>query len=161
MTVVKENRISKVKYYFDIAKSVSTRSPCSRRKCGALLVKTDSIISTGYNGSVRDSINCGIEIPCIKDKHKEESLTSYVHCPAIHAEVNSIINSGRSGVSTIGSTLFLYSSITTDCGRPCIYCRRVIINAGVKDCYFGNENEIQHEEIQDWIKLENEWMKNE
>ncbi len=157
----KNKRISKEKYYFNIAKAISMKSPCSRRKCGAILVKNDSIISSGYNGSARGSTNCGEEIPCIKDKYHEEPLTSYIHCPAIHGEVNSIINSARSGISTIGSTLFLYSSIATDCGRPCIYCRRVIINAGVQDCYFGNENEIQHEEIQDWIKLEDEWMKNE
>lgn len=156
---IKMTRKSKLDSIFDMAKAYSGRVACSRRRCVSIIVKDDAIISTGYNGSCRGSKNCGEEIPCLKDIHKEAPLASYVHCPAIHAEVNSVINAARSGVSTIGATLYLYSSVETDNGEPCIFCRRVIINAGIKDCYFMNgKGQVGYRHITEWIDKENDWM---
>jgi dCMP deaminase len=155
-------RKTKIEAIFDMAKAYSGRVACSRRKCVAILVKDDAIISTGYNGSCRNSKNCGEEIPCLKDIHNEVPLASYVHCPAIHGEVNAIINAARSGVSTINSTLFLFSSVNSDSGEPCIFCRRVIINAGVYDCYYMNgKGELNHKFISEWVESENKWMEKE
>jgi dCMP deaminase len=155
-------RKTKIEAIFDMARAYSGRVACSRRHCVAILMKDDAIISTGYNGACRGSKNCGEDIPCLKDIHQEAPLASYVHCPAVHGEVNAVINAARSGVSTIGATLFLFSSTTFDSGEPCIFCRRVIINAGVKDCYFMNgKGEIGHKEISEWIKAENQWMEDE
>ena len=154
-------RPSKVDYYMGIALAVAQRSPCVRRKFGAILVKNDSILSTGYNGSVRGSRNCGTEVPCIKDVKNEESYKSYEFCPAIHAEVNAVINAARNGVSVYGATLYLaVVGVEFKKGdRPCRNCRRVLINAGIKDAWFyDSELVLIHEEVKDWIQLENEWM---
>lgn len=153
-------RKSKIEAIFDMAKAYSGRVACSRRKCVSIIVKDDAIISTGYNGSCRGSRNCGEDVHCLKDIHKEAPLVSYAYCPAVHAEVNSVINAARSGVSTVGATLFLYSSVETDSGEPCIFCRRVIINAGIRDCYFMNgKGEMTFKLVSDWITVENDWMK--
>ena len=151
---MKEER---VKYYLEIARAIAQGSKCSRRKFGAILVKKDTIISGGYNGSVRGSLNCGLDVPCLKDLVGEESYKSYQFCPAVHAEQNAIINAGRE--RAYGSTLFLNSSEDGKCERPCRMCRRACIQAGVYDCYYKDkENKIHHELVEDWIQLENEWM---
>ena len=155
-------RPDKKQWYLNIAKEVSTRVACTRRQCGVILVKDDSIIATGYNGSVRKSKNCGLDTPCLKDLHNEAPSASYVHCPAVHGEENAIINAARSGASTIGATLYLYSSGVNDNGRPCQKCRQRIINAGITDCYFMNGvGRVTWEPIEAWIEMENEWMDKE
>lgn len=150
----------KVEYYLGIARAVARKSRCSRRKFGAILVRDDAVLSTGYNGSARGTINCGTEIKCLKDLNKEEEYVSYKFCPAVHAEQNAIINAGRSGVSTLNATLYLSPYGKKEGYRPCHLCRRMCINAGIKDCYFIDQNsELQYEKIKNWIKLENNWMK--
>jgi dCMP deaminase len=147
---------------FDALKAFSGRVACSRRKAVAALVRDGIIFSIGYNGSCRGSRNCGEDVPCLKDIHKEKPLASYVHCPAVHGEVNAVINAARMGISTVGATCFFYSSVETDNAEPCIFCRRVLINAGIKDCYFMNgKGEIGYELISTWIMLENKWMEKE
>jgi dCMP deaminase len=154
-------RINKINHYLNVAKTMAERSPCSRRKFGAILVKNDTIISTGYNGSPRGTFNCGEDVKCLKDVHNEEHYKSYEHCPAIHAEMNVVINAARSGISTIDSTLFL-SGYENYSERPCILCRRFIIQAGVADCYYyDKEGKIVYEKVEEWQSMENEWMKNE
>ncbi len=145
---------------------MALRSPCTRRKFGAIIVKDDVIISTGYNGSVRGSLNCGEEIICLKDLHKEQPYKSYEHCPAVHAEVNVILNVAREGgAPTKGATLYLGYVKDGDVkksDRPCQNCRRVIIQAGIKDVYYEDKDgKIQHEDVSDWVKMENEWMDKE
>jgi dCMP deaminase len=155
-------RKSKIQATFDMMRAYSGRVACSRRHCVAILMRDDAIISTGYNGSCRGSRNCGEDVPCLKDIHKEAPLASYVHCPAIHAEVNAVINAARTGTSTFGATLYFYSSVETDSGEPCIFCRRVLINAGIKDAYIMNgKDEIIHRLVSEWVDAENDWMKKE
>jgi dCMP deaminase len=129
-----EPRPQKPEYYLIIAKDVARRSPCTRRKFGAVIVLDDSIISTGYNGSVRGSINCGLDCPCLKDINDEASIKSYDHCPAVHGEMNAIISAARRGVSVKGGTLYLEvifgSQKRRD--RPCFLCRRFMIQADRK-----------------------------
>lgn len=152
-------RPDKITYYFNIARVVGERSACSRRKFGAILVKNDSIISTGYNGSIRGGLNCGIEVKCLKDIHNIPSYVGYDLCSAVHAEENAIINSARCGISTIGATLFL-ASAEGSCQRPCSRCRKMIIQAGIKDCWYIDLDGVQkHEEISSWVELENQWMR--
>jgi dCMP deaminase len=146
---------NKIDYYLRIAHTVSTNSKCSRRKFGAILVKDDVILSTGYNGSVRGSLNCGTEIKCLKDLHNEPAYTSYEYCPAVHAEVNAVINAGRERAR--GSTLFL-AELSGGSQRPCVNCRRVLIQAGVYDCYNFVKDEIHHELVSKWINMEDKWM---
>jgi dCMP deaminase len=154
-------RPNKIEWYLQIAKDIALRSPCiSRRRFGAILVKDDAIISTGYAGTVRGAINCGIDCKCLKDLYNEKRNKSYEHCPSIHAEQNTIINGARTGVSILGSTLYL--SETNDNGdRPCYLCRRFLINSGIEDCYYKKDNVVYHEFAKDWIKLEDEWINNQ
>ena len=158
-------RVDKTAYYFQIAQDVASRSPCSRRKFGAILVKNGVIISTGYNGSVRGSVNCGEELMCLKDIHEEKPYSSYDHCPAVHAETNVILNVAREGItSTVGATLYLgYSGGNkSHSDRPCRYCRRMIIQAGIKDIFYIDKNgKIQHENVSEWVDMENDWMEKE
>ena len=81
------DRISKKDYYLGIAESVSKRSPCIKMKVGSILVKEDSIISTGYNGVARDIEHC-VVCSRLDKEHKSE----YTICPAVHSEENAIIN---------------------------------------------------------------------
>ena len=146
-----------------IAHAVACRSPCSRRQFGAILVKNDSIIATGYNGSVRGAINCGIDCDCLKDTHNEKSYKSYAYCPAVHAETNAILNAARNGISVKGSILFLTPlsrrSNRQEGDRPCHICRRMLINAGFKKCvYVDNKGKYIVESIVKWVELEDEWI---
>lgn len=158
-------RPNKTEYYFQIAKDVASRSPCSRRQFGAILVKDGVIISTGYNGSVRKTINCGEECQCLKDLYDEKPLQSYDHCPAVHAETNVILNAAREGiVSTKGATLYLgyIGGKYNHSDRPCRFCRRIAIQAGIEDAlYIDKDGHIHHETISDWVQMENEWIKKE
>jgi len=158
-------RINKTDWYFKIAKDIALRSPCiSRRRFGAILVKDDAIISTGYAGSVRGAQNCGVDNICLKDLWGEEPYKSYEHCCSIHAEMNCIINAARAGVSTIGATLYL-SEVNDRMDRPCFLCRRFIIQAGIKDVFFykivDSKVEVINEQVSDWVKMENEWIQNQ
>ena len=154
---------TRVEYFLRVAKAVASASKCTRRRFGAILVKNGDIISTGYNGSIRGAINCGTgsAIGCIKNLWKEDHYTSYVHCPAIHAEHNACLNAGRP--LALGSTMFLSKSSGDGMsGPPCQGCRRVMIQSGIKDMfYYSTDGEIAHDFVKDWIKLENEWIRNE
>jgi dCMP deaminase len=152
-------RKSKIDYYLTLAKNVAERSTCSRRKFGAILVKNDSIIATGYNGSARGTLNCGEDVPCLKDISGELPLVSYDTCPAVHAEQNAILQSDPD--RRIGATMFLASSNSKTGDRPCHLCRRYIIQSGIGDIYFIDKNEkIQHEVVSQWIEAEDKWMLN-
>jgi len=147
-------RIEKEKYYLNIAKSVALRSPCLRRKYGAIIVKNDSIVSTGYNGPARGSTNCE-EVGCIKDKLNLPHYSAYDYCPAVHAEENSIINAARNGVSVLGGTLYLYGidvkTGKTVEGMPCPRCKRVLVNAGIKYVITTDDNwRIIRYKVEDW-----------
>jgi dCMP deaminase len=154
-------RMSKEENYLLIAHDLALRSPCTRRKFGAVIVLDGCIISTGYNGSARGTTNCGIECPCLKDINNEESIKSYDHCPAIHAEMNSIINAARRGVSVAGATMYLDVIFRTVSKRerPCFLCRRFMIQAGIKDIYFYDMgHKIVHEYVADYVKMEDDWI---
>jgi dCMP deaminase len=154
-------RPDKTTYYFEIARLVGERSPCTRRKLGAVLIRDDSFISTGYNGSIRGGLNCGIDIKCLKEIHNIPALTKPETdlCSAIHAEENAIINCARIGISTVGATLYL-APFEGKSQRPCSRCRKMIIQAGIKDCwYIDLDGSRKHEEVSTWIELENQWMK--
>lgn len=129
-------RISKDLYYLEIARAVSKRSTCLKRQYGAVIVKNDEIISTGYNGSPRGENNCcDIHSECPR-KNKPHNSGDYSDCPAVHAEQNAIISASRNEM--IGATLYLagfeyenneYKKIKNP--RPCPICQRLISNSGI------------------------------
>lgn len=126
-------RISKSEYYLNIAEAVSKRSTCARRNYGAVLVKNDEIISTGYNGAPRGEENCCDTGKCKREELKVPKGERYELCVAVHAEQNCIISAGRRDM--LGGDLYIvgleadgsgYAS-----GEPCLICRKLIKNAGI------------------------------
>ena len=99
------SRISKVEYYLNIAEAVSARSTCLRRQYGAVIVKNDEIIATGYNGAPRGTSNCCELGGCWRDLHGVPHGERYEACRSVHAEQNAIISASRQEM--IGSTLYL------------------------------------------------------
>ena len=131
----KKGRPSKDEYYLSIAKEVSKRSTCLRRQYGAVIVKNDAIVSTGYNGAYRGAENCCDRGVCKREELGIAHGERYELCNSVHGEANAVINAARQGVSVLGGVLYLYGY---DCvlGKtikavPCMMCERVIANAGI------------------------------
>ena len=127
------SRPDKDQYYLDIATAVSVRSTCIRRQYGAIIVKDDRIVSTGYNGSAREWTNCCDEGECYRALHEIPHGQQYEKCQAVHAEANAIINANPSDM--IGATLYLAgfeNGKRISNPAPCEMCRRLITNAQIR-----------------------------
>ena len=130
-----DKRTDKQNYYLDIADAVLERSTCLRRKYGAIIVRNDEIISTGYNGAPRGRRNCSDLGGCMREKLGIPSGQRYELCRSVHAEANAIISAPRRDM--IGATLYLVGrEAATDALMPnamsCSMCKRTIINAGIE-----------------------------
>ena len=127
------DRIGKDAYYLSIAAQVAKRSTCLRRQYGAVIVKNDEIIATGYNGAPRGEENCCDVGSCWRDRHNIPHGEQYEKCVAVHAEANAIISASRNEM--LGSTLYLsgFEGIdnTIENPSPCVMCSRLIKNAGI------------------------------
>ena len=122
-------RISKDEYYRNIALAVACRSTCLRRQYGAVIVKGDNIIATGYNGSARGEPNCCDVGECWRQAHNIPHGQMYEKCVAVHAEDNAISQAGR---EAIGATLYLEDGKPIK-AEPCVMCARKIRNARIKE----------------------------
>ncbi|MDP2934272.1 MAG: dCMP deaminase family protein [bacterium] len=130
-----EKRISKEGYYLGLAQGAAKRAVCFRRFSGAVIVKEDQIVSTGYTGSPRKTLDCFEREFCLRDKLEIPSGQRYELCASVHAEQNALINAGRAGVSFLGGDIYIFGQ-TRD-GKPidafpCFICKKMIINAGLK-----------------------------
>lgn len=126
-------RPSEVKYYLDIAAAVAARSTCIRRQYGAVIVKNDTIVSTGYNGTARGLINCCDLNECYREAHNIPHGQQYEKCKAVHAEANAIINASREEMC--GAILFLAGFENGERMKnptPCEMCSRMITNSGIR-----------------------------
>lgn len=127
-------RVNKANYYLDIAATVLERSTCLRRKFGAIIVKNDSIISTGYNGAPRGRKNCSDIGRCMRDELEIPRGERYDLCRSVHAEANAIISANRDQM--LDATMYV-TGIESSTGAiipdacSCKMCRRFIINAGI------------------------------
>ncbi|HLA49839.1 MAG TPA: cytidine/deoxycytidylate deaminase family protein [Thermodesulfovibrionia bacterium] len=131
-------------YFIEIAKVVSLRSTCLRRRYGALIVKDRVIVSTGYNGSPRGMANCIDTGKCTRKELNIPSGERYELCEAVHAEQNAIINGSpeRMKDATIYIAGFEENGNFAD-GAPCKLCNRMIRNAQIKEVvYLGNGGNI-------------------
>ena len=129
------DRVDKENYYLDIAQSVLERSTCLRRKYGAIIVRNDEIVSTGYNGAPRGRKNCVDLGRCTREELQVPSGQRYELCRSVHAEQNAIINASRSEM--LGATLYLVGLENrtggyVEAAAPCSLCKRMIINAGIE-----------------------------
>ena len=126
-------RVSKNEYYLLIAAEVAKRSTCLRRQYGAVIVKNDEIVATGYNGAPRGDENCCDVGMCWREAHNIPHGEQYEKCVAVHAECNAIISASRNEM--LGSTLYLAGFEGLDHPiedpRPCVMCTRMIKNAGI------------------------------
>ena len=129
-----DNRRSKENYYLDIAEAALERSTCLRRQFGAIIVRDDEIVATGYNGAPRGDENCCDVGSCWRDRHNIPHGEQYEKCVAVHAEANAIISASRNEM--LNSTLYLYGFEGFDKPienpEPCIMCNRLIKNAGIE-----------------------------
>lgn len=149
-------RISKENYYLDIAQTVAERSTCMRRKFGAIIVKDDSIVSTGYNGAPRGRANCNEINFCIREKLNIPRGERYELCRSIHAEANAIIAASRDRM--IGSTLYMACVSPVDGSlfpgtSSCMMCKRQIINAGIETVVIRDTpTEFRVVNVSEWIE---------
>jgi len=132
---MKPQRHSKDLYYLGISREVSTRSTCFRRAIGAIIVRDDQIVSTGYVGAPRktkDSLQHGF---CLRDRLGIPHGQRYELCRSVHAEQNALINAARAGVSLLGGDMYIYGSdpdgVKPIDAFPCFICKKMLINAGL------------------------------
>ena len=149
-------RIEKNNYYLDIAETVLERATCLRSKYGALIVRNDEIISTGYNGAPRGRRNCIDLDYCVREELKVPSGERYELCRSVHAEMNAIISAARS--ECIGGTIYLVGKSAKtgeylDEPRPCAMCTRMIINAGLSKVIIRRTKTAYDViDVQEWIE---------
>ncbi len=128
-------RISKTDAYLNCAENFAYRSTCLKRKYGAVIVKDDAVISTGYNGSPRGFENCSDIGDCPRMRRKMHKGEGYNICRAIHAEANALLNCSRE--QTLGADLYLAGVNPGDWSvhqaKPCPMCARTIIQAGIRN----------------------------
>ena len=149
-------RIDKENYYLDIAETVLERSTCLRRCYGAIIVKNDEIVATGYNGAPRGRRNCTDLGYCTREAVNIPSGERYELCRSVHAEMNAIISAARR--DTLGATLYLAGreakngELLHD-ATSCSMCRRLIINAGIERVVIRNtETEYSVVHVEDWVR---------
>lgn len=121
-------------YYMDIAKAVSKRSNCIRRQVGAVIVRDQRIIATGYNGTPRGTKNCD-EGGCPRCAGNTPSGTALGECLCSHAEENAIVQSAYHGISVKGADI--YSTL-----QPCLTCTKMIINSGIKTLHSAAKYDV-------------------
>ena len=154
------SRISKENYYLDIAETVLERATCLRRIYGAIIVKNDEIISTGYNGAPRGRRNCVDMGFCTREMMKVPRGERYELCRSVHAEANAIISASRRDM--VGATLYLVGrdaqtgKLLND-ATSCAMCRRQVINAGIKEVIIRKTpTEFEVVDVQSWVHEEDD-----
>lgn len=149
-------RVSKNNYYLDIAQTVSERSTCLRKRYGAIIVKNDTIISTGYNGAPRGRKNCTDIGTCTRDRLGIPRGERYELCRSIHSEANAIIAASRENM--LGATLYMCCTDPKDGSiiggtNCCMMCKRQVINAGISTVII-RETKLEYTviNVNDWIE---------
>ncbi|MHB8870815.1 MAG: deoxycytidylate deaminase [Thermoleophilia bacterium] len=116
-------------YFMDIARVVATRSTCTRRHVGAVLVKNRQILTTGYNGAARGLRHCG-ERGCLREELGVPSGERHELCRGLHAEQNAIIQAAYHGVEIEGAEVYCTH-------QPCVVCAKMLVNAGITAVHFA------------------------
>ena len=127
---MKTNRPRWNEYFMKIATLVASRSTCLRRQVGAIIVKNNQILSTGYNGAPKGVPHCS-EVGCLREKLNVPAGERHELCRGVHAEQNAIIQAAVNGTSIKHAIIFCTH-------QPCSICAKMIINAEIKAVYIGN-----------------------
>lgn len=150
-----DTRTGKEDYYLSIADAVLSRSTCLRRKYGAIIVRNDEILSTGYNGAPRGRRNCSNIGYCTREHMNIPSGERYELCRSVHAEANAIISAARRDM--LGGTLYLVgrdakTNALLEDTMPCSMCKRLIINAGLAEVVLRTGEDRFHTiSVRDWV----------
>jgi len=157
-----DSRPSWQRYFMQIAKDVSERGTCLSAKGGCVIVKNKRIVSTGYIGAPRKSKDCLERGLCLRRQLKIPSGHRYEICRSVHAEQNAIINAARVGVDTVDADMYLHMrkfGETLIDSMPCFICKKMIINAGIKDFYgIMSDGRIKKFSVKKWVE---DWSKND
>ena len=137
-------RRDKINYYLDIAETVAARGTCLRRNFGAIIVKNDQIVATGYTGAPRGRENCSDLGYCFREKMNIPRGQRYELCRSVHAEANAIIHASRNDM--IDATLYLVGIECSDGSyvknaNSCAMCKRTVINAGISTVVIRDDKE--------------------
>ncbi len=149
-------RRDKVNYYLDLAEVVSHRGTCLRRRFGAVIVKNDEVISTGYAGAPRGRANCSDIGYCRREALKVPRGERYELCRSVHAEANAIISASRDKM--LGSTLYLCGIEASDGSYVsnsscCSMCKRMVINAGIQTVVIRDDKDKYRViPVEDWVQ---------
>lgn len=150
------DRVSKHNYYLDIAQTVAERSTCLRKMYGAIIVKDDVIVSTGYNGAPRGRKNCCDIKYCMRDKLNIPRGERYEMCRSVHAEANAIIAAARERM--LGATIYIACIEPSDHSvvsgtSSCMMCKRQVINAGISTVVIRDtKDDFRIIDVNDWIE---------
>jgi dCMP deaminase len=144
-------------YFLNIAKEVSKRATCIRRRFGAVIVKDNEQISSGYCGAPRGTPNCSDLKKCFRKEYNIPSGKNYNLCRSVHAEMNAIIQAGKK--NTKGAVMYLHGEDAETGkvidGKPCVWCRRLIINAEIKTVITRTPEGYKKYEVKDWVAEQN------
>ncbi len=133
----REKRLGWHEYFMNVAHLISRRATCTRGHIGAVIVRENSILSTGYNGAPSGLPHCN-DTNCRIYKSTHPDGTTEENCVnTIHAEINAIAQAAKHGVSIKDSDIYITAS-------PCIHCLKVLINVGIKTIYYDKPYKIQH-----------------
>ncbi len=158
-------RPEKDQYYLDIAKVVATRSTCMKVLMGAIIVREDQIIASGYVGAPRNTRSSLEHGFCLRKRLNIPSGSQYELCRSVHAEQNAIINAARAGVSLLGGNIYIYGQ-SRDTNQtinafPCFICKKMIINCGLNRVITSAKDPLTDYItflVADWVK---EWEQND
>ena len=161
---IKYQRPSKDQYYLDIAKAVCQRGTCIKVEIGAVIIKDDQIISTGYNGAPRGTKSSQEHGFCLRRQLGIPSGHRYEICRSVHAEQNAIINAARSGTSLLGGDMYIYGKLYGEKEQvldafPCFICKKMLINCGLKRVICSlKDGKYKVFLVEEWVK---EWKEND
>jgi dCMP deaminase len=161
---LRDIRPSKDEYYLDLARSVCRRGTCSKVEIGAVIIRDDQVVATGYCGAPRgtkSSLDHGF---CLRKKLGIPSGHRYEMCRSVHAEQNAIINAARSGTSLLGGDMYIYGKTQGFDGEtldafPCFICKKMLINAGLNRVICSlKDGGVKIFYVEDWVK---EWSEHD
>lgn len=158
------SRPSKDEYYLDLARSVCRRGTCLKVEIGAVIIRDDQVVATGYCGAPRGSKSSQEHGFCLRKQLGIPSGHRYEMCRSVHAEQNAIINAARSGTSLYEGDMYIYGKLQGADGNsidafPCFICKKMLINCGLKRVVCSlSDGGYKIFDVREWME---EWSKND